>query len=85
MDTACKPECDKDHWCACGALNHVHRVGTQGCTRFLTPAPEPRPDNRWFVDGHEITEYTLICQRGYHQYPCGCWSRWPGSSESLEA
>jgi hypothetical protein len=40
--------------------------------------------DRWLVDGVDITGYTLREQRGYHQHPCGCWSRSPGSSNSVD-
>lgn len=44
------------------------------------------PDaNRWLVEGSEITEFSMKQQRGYHRHPCGCWSRWPGSSNSIDA
>ena len=78
--------CKHDHACHCGTATHApHETGTEGCVRYMTEAPEPKPGERWYVDGHEITDYTLKQQRGYHQHPCGCWSRWPGSSNSIEA
>lgn len=78
------PPCD--HQCHCGtATSTPHNVGENGCLRILTPAPVPRADNRWFVDGSEITDFTLRQQRGYYQHPCGCWSRCPGSENSISA
>lgn len=75
-----------DHQCSCGTATHTpHETGTCGCVRYMTEAPAVRPDDRWFVDGHEITDYTLRQQRGYHQHDCGCWSRWPGSENSISA
>ena len=75
-----------DHTCTCGTGRHTpHETGQDGCVRYLTEAPAVRPDDRWQVDGEEITDYTLRKQRGYHQHPCGCWSRWPGSDNSISA
>jgi len=42
-------------------------------------------DDRWMVDGHNITGFTMREQRGYHQHPCGCWSSSPESTNSIEA
>lgn len=71
------------HLCYCGTGSTTpHVVGEGGCVRFLTKAPVPDGDG-WVVDGHHITNYTLKHQRGYHQYECGCWSRWPGSTNLL--
>lgn len=75
-----------DHRCSCGTATHTpHETGTCGCVRHMTEAPEVRPDGRWFVDGHEMTDCTLRQQRGYHQHDCGCWSRWRGSTNSVNA
>lgn len=59
----------------------------------MTTAPEPVNEldaelptsERWRVDGHEITGYSLREQRGYYRHPCGCWSRHEGSTNSIEA
>lgn len=64
-----------EHSCYCGTAEKVpHETGKDGCQRFIV---DPPPD--------DITEYTAKHQRGYHQHPCGCWSRWEGSTNSLEA
>lgn len=83
--------CQAIHLCSCGEGEGInHPIGKTGCNRFIPDTfPEilgSDPDdehNRWIVDGHLITEYTLKFQRGYHQHPCGCWSRWEGSVNSL--
>lgn len=81
-----KTEIQHDHSCFCGTGAHVpHRVNTTGCVRFMTAAPIFKADARWFVDGDEVTDYTLRHQRGYFQHPCGCWSRHGGSVNSIDA
>lgn len=79
----CRLTTPHDHTCNCGTAEGTHETGTRGCIRFMTEAPAVRPDNRWFVDGEEITDYTLREQRGYYQHDCGCWSRWPGTDNSI--
>lgn len=77
-----------NHACYCGTAadsKTPHITGASGCVRFMTKEPEPRPNNRWFVDGNEITDFTLRQQRGYHQHECGCWSRCGGSTNSIAA
>jgi hypothetical protein len=79
---------EHDHTCHCGtSKKSPHNVGEDGCVRFMTKAPRPVSceEDRWMVDGKNITGFTLRQQRGYHKHPCGCWSRWPGSSNSIEA
>lgn len=53
----------------------------------VSPEPlgkDPETDfDMWIVEGQVITEYTMRHQRGYSQHHCGCWSRWPGSVNSL--
>lgn len=72
-----------DHICHCGTGEpNPHETGTGGCVRYMTVAPV-RVGENWLVDGHEVTDFTLHQQRGYHQHPCGCWSCSPGSSNSL--
>lgn len=79
---ACKKERDKmethDHRCWCGTSsvpNHPHETGENGCIRYMVEPPD-------LSDG--TTMYTYKQQRGYYQHPCGCWSRHPGSTNSLE-
>lgn len=74
-----------DHTCHCGTGPESHSTGEGGCVRFMTKAPVPLPNNWWLLDLEEVTDFTLREQRGYHQHPCGCWSRWPGSVNSIEA
>jgi hypothetical protein len=50
----------------------------------MTAAPVPAGAERWLVDGHEITDFTLRQQRGYFQHPCGCWSTHGDSDTSLD-
>lgn len=76
---------EHEHSCYCGLVEGRHETGAPGCLRFMTEAPAVRPDDRWFVDGEEITDYTLRQQRGYRQHDCGCWSRQRGSDNSIEA
>lgn len=69
---------EHDHTCHCGTANTTpHETGKCGCIRFMTDAPA-------LEDGQTI-EYPYKQQRGYHQHPCGCWSRWDGSKNSLSA
>jgi len=55
----------------------------------MVASPQPfgkDPDTEadmWLVEGAIITEYTMRHQRGYSQQPCGCWSNWQGSTNSL--
>lgn len=77
-----------DHTCNCGMAKHApHRAGEGGCMRSMTTPPRKVSceDDRWMVDGHNITGYSMREQRGYHQHPCGCWSRSPESENSIDA
>lgn len=81
-----------DHACGCGTADRPHNTGEHGCVRLMIGAPTPAPDHpiygrMWFVDGdpEPITDFTLRQQRGYWQHQCGCWSRHPGSNNSIEA
>ena len=66
-----------DHKCYCGTSEIFgHETGQDGCARFMTDAPE--------IKEGESIDYPYKQQRGYHQHPCGCWSRWPCSINSLE-
>jgi hypothetical protein len=75
-----------DHSCGCGTSesDHGHEVGHIGCVRRMTDAPTPMEHGQWLVGGSLITDFTLRQQRGYYQHPCGCWSKSPGSINSLE-
>ena len=76
---------EHNHNCHCGtATKTPHTIGKDGCVRRMVEAPVQVSPDRWEVAGHEITDYTLRHQRGYSQHPCGCWSRWPGSENSIE-
>lgn len=81
-----------DHACNCGTATHTpHEIATYGCVRTMTEAPKPAGLHDWLkcqmweVDGHIITDTSLREQRGYWQHPCACWSRSPGSTNSIEA
>lgn len=78
-------EIKHDHRCYCGEASVVpHKVGELGCKRFLTDEhPVPEGDD-CRVEGEVISWTTLYYQRGYYRFPCGCWSRWKDSSNSLE-
>ena len=75
---------EHDHICRCGTARiDPYQIGTHGCQRIMVIPPEDMGGDRWRVDGHEITGYTLRDQRGYSQHSCGCWSRHAGSFNSL--
>lgn len=75
-----------DHICHCGGEAAAHQTGTGHCLRYMTIPPKQAPYGRWIVEGDEtITDFTLRQQRGYHQHPCGCWSRSIGSENSIAA
>lgn len=80
-----KSEADCDHTCHCGTEQEPHKVGEGRCVRRIVPAPEKLENDRWRVDGCVISGTTLREQRGYYRHPCGCWSRWPGSTNSIKA
>jgi len=72
------------HTCNCGEASVVpHKVGTMGCKRFMAEPPVQIGD-AWIVNGDLVSWTTLTEQRGYYMFPCGCWSRWSESSNSLE-
>jgi len=83
-----------DHSCGCGTTKvFPHNIGENGCQRFMTSAPQPiiqtvedfrRDGKMWKVREEILTDYSLRHQRGYFQHPCGCWSRWRDSSNSIE-
>lgn len=88
------PSCQAEHLCRCGMGSvSPHPVGTLGCTNLMTPPPiraKPHPQLRcdmWEINNpqgvHEITDYTLVYQRGYYMHPCGCWQRFSESTNSL--
>jgi hypothetical protein len=80
------PPCFAEHLCNCGTGKKApHRIGEDGCVRFMVAAPIPTSNNMWLADGEPITAGTLHHQRGYDQHPCGCWSCWPGSSNLISA
>lgn len=79
--------------CHCGTATETpHETGTCGCQRFVVPAPVKvgsHPDlgcDMWITheDITAITDYTLREQRGYHLHEGGQWTRWNGSSNSLD-
>lgn len=77
-----------DHACNCGTATHTpHVTGENGCVRRIvkTPIEVPLAGDRWVVEGHEITGFSMREQRGYHQHPCGCWSSHGSSDNSVKA
>jgi len=81
-----RSDCSAVHRCYCGTGKPTpHNTGEGGCVRFMVAAPIPADDGMWIVDGHCVTDYTLRQQRGYHRHVDGCWSRWPGSVNSITA
>lgn len=65
-----------DHKCYCGTGKHTpHEIGKDGCVRYMTDAP----------DFQKATLFTYTQQRGYHKHPCGCWSRFDGDGNSIDA
>jgi hypothetical protein len=66
-----------NHICHCGTskISGQHKIGQAGCVRFMTEPP----------DLQLASLFTYQEQRGYHQHPCGCWSRYPGSDNSIDA
>jgi len=77
---------EHDHICHCGGDPDAHVTGTQGCLRLMTIPPTDLGNGFWEIDGNMITGYMLRAQRGYHQHPCGCWSRRvEGSDNSISA
>ncbi len=70
--------------CKCGGMSVEHNIEDPDCFRekvLVNPIPVQNTNDRWIVDGHEITGTTLREQRGYHEHPCGNWSR-PKDHES---
>ena len=79
--------CPHSHPCHCGtAVETPHESGEKGCSRkFETKPLIEFANDRWFIHGHLITGFTLRSQRGYEQYPCGCWTHWDDSINSINA
>jgi hypothetical protein len=77
-------KCNQRHLCNCGtATKAPHIVGKDGCTRFMVRPPKKLDNGMYRVERRAITEYTMRHQRGFSELPCGCWSRWNGSINSL--
>jgi len=74
--------------CSCGCgLQPGHVLGEGVCFREHVKQKPRRvsgSNDRWFVDGHTITGFTLTQQRGYHLHNCGNWSR-PKDHESMNS
>lgn len=76
---------EHNHNCYCGtATKTPHATGKDGCERKMVDAPINEGRGCWTAEGTAMTEFTLREQRGYSQHPCGCWSRWPESKNSIE-
>jgi hypothetical protein len=72
--------------CGCGLLPN-HQLGFGDCLRervFAKPRKKSGETDRWVVDGHTITTFTLTQQRGYHLHNDGNWSR-PKDHESTNS
>lgn len=73
--------------CNCGGRAPNHLLGINGCFREVVkqkPRKISAEKDKWFVEGHTITGFTLREQRGYHQHHCGNWSR-PKDHESTNS
>lgn len=78
--------CKSKHICYCGTADHTpHEIGQDGCVRRMEEPPINMENGYWRVGMHDITDFTLRQQRGYHQHECGCWSSWKDSVNSIEA
>ena len=69
----------KEVECYCGGDVNPHSVGFGGCFRKLVQTPQyigqtNKGVNLWEVEGCEITQFTMIEQRGYHHHGKGVWS-----------
>lgn len=66
-----------DHTCHCGGMEGPHTTGLLQCFRQMTESPKRHMNGQWHVPNARggVTDYTLRYQWGYHQHPCGCWSR----------
>lgn len=75
--------------CHCGGISGGHNIGDERCFREIVPE-DKKPvqaaagNDRWLVDGHWITGFSLREQRGYYQHPCGNWSR-PKDHDSVNS
>ncbi len=74
-----------DHECRCGTATHnPHEIGEDGCRRLMSSAIVFEwDDGRYFIDGSVVSEYTFLHQRGFYKHPCGCYSQWQDSVNSL--
>lgn len=65
-----------DHMCYCGTSHtgKPHETGQDGCIRYMTEPPDLKL----------ASIFTYTEQRGYHMHPCGCWSRFHGSENSIK-
>jgi len=79
---------EHNHSCSCGyGTTTPHELSKDGCCRIIVESPQKQQNDYWLVNGSIITGYSLRDQRGYHEHPCGCWSRPKdqGSENSIEA
>lgn len=75
--------------CGCGGVIVPHHVGDKGCFRTMVAAPLPAAVKSdlgplWNLPGvaGSVTDFTLRQQWGYHQHPCGLWSRFATDDDS---
>lgn len=64
--------------CYCGGgAPAPHELGVEKCYREIAKdkyLPIPSASGNYIVNGHEVTEYTLVHQRLYSKHECGIWS-----------
>lgn len=73
--------------CNCGGSMQEHVIGDVQCFRekvWVKPRRVSCTEDRWMVDGHNITGTTLREQWGYYKHTCGNWSR-PKDHESINS
>jgi len=78
---------DHRHICYCGGVENDHETGVPGCFRRMSEdniSCVNSDTDMWQVNNETITGYILKDQRGFFQHPCGCWSRYSGTTHSLE-
>jgi len=68
--------------CNCGGIENGHDLGVDGCYReWATEQPRKISceDDRWMIDGNNITGRSLRNQRGYFYHDAESqWSRFAG-------
>jgi len=76
--------------CHCGGVEGTHKIGDSDCLREEVEKKDNpiladlSGKDRWVVEGHIITGFTLRQQRGYHHHGNNDWSR-PKDHESVNS